>query len=382
MNDLDYLILGGGLHGGLTALALLERAPAARLALVERGARLGGNHTWCFHAGDVPADAAAWVDPLVAHRWGGYQVRFPRHTRELEAPYAAITSARFHDVVAARIAAAPNAALLLGVGAGDPSADRVRLDDGRTLSAGVVVDARGPRPDDAPADSGFQKFVGLELELERPHELARPVLMDACVDQVDGFRFFYVLPLGPRRLLVEDTYFSDSPALDRDRVRAEVLCYARRAGWNAAAILREEHGVLPMPWAGPGPEVDAGPLVAGFRGGWFHPATGYSLPVAVRLARSVAAADPAALFDGALHDLARDQRRQMAFAHRLNRMLFRWFAPEKRVGVFERFYRLPEPVIRRFYALQLTAGDRARFFVGRPPRGISWRAVLHLGAAR
>ena len=31
----------------------------------------------------------------------------------------------------------------------------------------------------------------------------------------------------------------------------------------------------------------AGPLVAGYQGGWFHPATGYSLPAAARLAALV-----------------------------------------------------------------------------------------------
>ena len=41
-----------------------------------------------------------------------------------------------------------------------------------------------------------------------------------------------------------------------------------------------------------------------------------------------------------------------------------------------RFYRLPEAVIRRFYALELTAMDRARILVGRPPRGMSLRAAL------
>jgi lycopene beta-cyclase len=59
--------------------------------------------------------------------------------------------------------------------------------------------------------------------------------------------------------------------------------------------------------------------------------------------------------------------------------LFRWFAPEHRYHVLERFYRLPEPTIRRFYALELTALDRARILVGRPPRGLSWRAALGAG---
>ena len=47
--------------------------------------------------------------------------------------------------------------------------------------------------------------------------------MDATVPQVDGYRFFYVLPLAPDRLLVEDTYFSDSTHLDVAQLRTEML---------------------------------------------------------------------------------------------------------------------------------------------------------------
>jgi lycopene beta-cyclase len=45
-------------------------------------------------------------------------------------------------------------------------------------------------------------------------------------------------------------------------------------------------------------------------------------------------------------------------------------------NVFERFYRMPETVIGRFYALALTRFDRARLLIGRPPRGFSLRSTL------
>ena len=57
-------------------------------------------------------------------------------------------------------------------------------------------------------------------------------------------------------------------------------------------------------------------------------------------------------------------------------MLFRWFAPADRYRVLERFYRMPEDTVRRFYSLELTAMDRARILFGRPPRGLSMRGML------
>ena len=369
--------MGGGLQNGLIALAALAAQPALRVVVLERGAALGGDHTWCFHADDVPAAAAAWFAPLVAHRWDGYDVAFPTRQRTLTSPYAAISSARFDAVVRAALAAAPNARLIFDAEVDEVAPGRVRYRVGgatHTLTATTVVDARGPQT--AAVDAGWQKFVGHELALDRPHGLARPMLMDATVAQDDGFRFFYVLPLGRDRLLIEDTRFSDGPALDRAALADAVTAYAAAHGWTGR-VVRTEHGCLPMPWAGDVVAPTPGLIVGGYQGGWFHPVTGYSLPIALRVAQAISDAlaaerDPAA----ALAPLVTAHRAQLGLAFRLTKMMFRWFAPPQRWGVLAHFYRLPEPTIRRFYALALTRGDRARLFVGRPPRGLSWRAVF------
>ena len=59
--------------------------------------------------------------------------------------------------------------------------------------------------------------------------------------------------------------------------------------------------------------------------------------------------------------------RERSFYRLLNRMLFHAAAPEARYRVFERFYTLPEPLIRRFYAGRTTLADKARILSGRPP---------------
>ena len=53
------------------------------------------------------------------------------------------------------------------------------------------------------------------------------------------------------------------------------------------------------------------PLVAGYRGGWFHPATGYSVPPALRLACHLSARPAGDVFDASLARLyARTERRR------------------------------------------------------------------------
>lgn len=366
----DYLLIGGGLQNALIAQALLTRSPEVRLCLVEKEQELGGNHLWCFHSADVSAEGRALVDPLVVRRWPGYRVRFPRLERRLASPYAAISSERLAQVVRGTFARHPSSRLVFGRGAHSVHERGARLSDGEEIRARVVIDARGPEAHPRAGVLGYQKFVGLELELEQPTTLDEPVVMDATVPQSDGFRFVYTLPFSATRVLVEDTYFSDDAALDRPALRARALAYARSAGFGNVRIVREESGILPLPARSSAPRSGS-PLVAGYAGGWFHPTTGYSLPVAVRLALHIAASTPETLFDARFDALVREHARQQRYAFLLNRLLFEAVPEGARRNVLERFYRLPEASIARFYALSTTALDRARIICGRPPRGLS-----------
>lgn len=378
MNDfVDFALVGGGLQNGLLALAIRHSRPDASIVMIERGAVIGGNHTWCFHAGDVDDNQAPWIAPLVTTRWTGYDVAFPAHSRRLDSAYACVTSEQLAERVTAALDR-PGSRLLLETSAVTVERERVvaKGRDGKTIeiAAKRVIDARGP--DAGPqATCGFQKFVGEEILLEKPHGLERPMLMDATVPQLDGFRFVYVLPLAPDRLLVEDTYFSDHAYLDVAELRVRIGNYIAAKGWTIKEYVREETGVLPLPWSYEMP-TPSWPLVAGYAGGWFHPVTGYSFPIAVRLAMLIAGHEADEFLTPALEGHARAHARQLKFALRLNHMLFHWFAPERRYHVLERFYRLPEPLVRRFYALTTTSMDRARILIGRPPRGLSLRGML------
>jgi lycopene beta-cyclase len=251
------------------------------------------------------------------------------------------------------------------------------LADGSVLSASTVIDARG-RPEPSTVDTpferaGYQKFVGLELQLAEPGPFAHPVVMDACVPQVDGYRFLYVLPFSPTRVLVEDTRFSDTPELDHESMRAAALAYADDHGLVIADVLRTEAGVLPMPYATRRSWPSGRPLVAGYAGGFLHPATGYSVPVALRLARLVVDSYPNGPTSEDWDAFVGRHRRQYRYAAFLNRLLFTAYPPSNRAHIFEWFYRLPSPLIERFYRMELTPADMARIVAGPPPRGFSPR---------
>ncbi|HSD67618.1 MAG TPA: lycopene beta-cyclase CrtY, partial [Vicinamibacteria bacterium] len=263
----------------------------------------------------------------------------------------------------------------------------VLLDDGTYLGARVVIDGRG-HLSRGHLDLGFQKFLGQVLALEGEHDLGRPILMDATVPQKEGFRFFYTLPLDGRRLLVEDTRYSDTPGLDSDEVRREIAAYAGAHGWRVRAVEGEEEGILPIVLSGDieafWDASDPGIPRSGMRAALFHPTTGYSLPEAVRLADAIAASPD--LSGPRLYALTRGRSREVwrrgRFFRLLNRMLFRATEPERRYRVLEHFYRLPEPLISRFYAGRLSCRDKVRILSGRPPVPVRRALVAGLASRR
>ncbi len=369
----DLAIVGGGLAGGLIALALVEARPELRLLVIDGGDVLGGNHIWSFFASDVAEADRALVMPLVDQTWDGYDIAFPDHRRTIATPYQSIRS---ESLDAAVRAALPPDAIRTGCAVAAVAPDAVTLADGARIAAHGVIDARGPG-DIATLDVGWQKFVGRELRLRGPHGLKRPMVMDATVEQIDGYRFVYLLPFGRERLFVEDTYYSDTPEIDVAACGSRIEDYVAARGWRLAEILREERGALPVLlggdfeayWRSSG----AGVAKAGTRAGLFHPTTGYSLPDAVRTARLVAQLDDlsGAALHRALHRQAARAWKSRGFYRLLDRMLFIAAKPEERWKVLERFYRLDAGLIERFYAARSTLFDKARVLVGKPPLPIS-----------
>jgi lycopene beta-cyclase len=363
----DHIILvGGGLANGLIAHRLAETRPQVRITLLERGATLGGNHTWSFHETDLSPEARASLAPFVVHRWPGQAVRFAGAHRHLATPYCSIASDRFHAVLMARL----GGAVRTGVAVSRLEPHRVVLEDGSSISGDVVVDGRG-FPRQHGLKLGYQKFYGLEIRTERPHGLAVPIIMDATVPQADGFRFVYTLPFAADRLLIEDTRYADGPALDTDELHAQLQAYARQQGYGIAEVIRAEHGILPVALGGDiaslFPEGDH-VVRAGLAAGLFHQTTGYSLPDAVALAELVATSPPrAAPLAARVRAHAAEAWRRRAFFRLLNRMLFQAARPDQRDRVFARFYTLGQPLIERFYADRLTLADKARILTGRPP---------------
>ncbi|AIR90892.1 lycopene cyclase [Pseudomonas cremoricolorata] len=378
LNDFDLILAGGGLANGLIAWRLRQVRPELRVLCLESAERLGGNHTWSFHDADLSQAQQRWLAPLVSQRWPSYQVHFPGLSRHLASGYASITSERFAQIIGNDLGQALRCnSRIVQL---DPHG--VQLDSGLRLSAAAVIDGRGAQPSRHMV-LGQQAFLGQELQLRQPHGLAAPIVMDARVAQGDGYRFVYVLPFSADTLLIEDTHYVEHSPPSSEQLREHIAQYLCQHGWQVQRLVREERGVLPITLAGDFPAWQAAhgnALQAGLRGNLFHCTTGYSLPEAVRLADWLADQthlDHAHLAP-AFVAYQRQRWQQQGFYRLLNRMLFLAGDAGQRWQVMQRFYRLPEPLIARFYAGRSTLGDRLRILTGKPPVpvGQALRAAL------
>ena len=347
-SNVDIAIAGGGLSGAFIACRLLEKRPDLNVVVLERGETLGGNHVWSFHQTDVSPETYKWLSPFIVHHWPRQTVRFPDYERSIETAYCSITSERLHEVMAPLL----DDDLMLGTEVVKIRPNAVHLVNDTVINAKAVIDARGEARSDH-LSLGFQKFVGQEIEFAQPHGVSAPVIMDAAIPQLDGYRFVYVLPFSERTALVEDTRYADGAQLDSNTIRKDIADYCRSRGWTQSHVIREEDGVLPIALAG---DIDAyldecasGVAVAGMRAALFHPLTGYSLPDAAALADLIASQSD--LSGSALAKLTRAHAsrvwRQRGFYRLLCRMLFTAAEPDERYKVLQRFLPAEKAVNRK-----------------------------------
>ncbi len=387
--ETDVAIVGGGLAGGLIALALHKAQPQWRIQLIEAGATLGGNHRWSWFDSDLSPAGEALLEPFRKVEWdSGYDVAFPKHRRTLKADYRSLASADFHSGLTREL---PTEAIRLNTHVASLDAEGVTLEDGERIAARSVIDCRNFTPSPHLL-GGWQIFMGRHIRLDEPHSVERPVIMDASVTQHApagnrcAYRFMYVLPLARDELFFEDTYYDETPVMDRDLLSRRIAGYASDMGFPDGEEIGREAGILPVITGG---NFKAylrsiripGVATAGARGGFTHPLTSYTVPIAVENALAIAERSDLSGQQLAAwcENRARAHWRKTAIYRALGRMLFKAAEPDRRVDIFQRFYRLPEELIERFYACRTSLPDQARILMGRPPVSIP-RAIRALAS--
>ncbi|HEY2206105.1 MAG TPA: lycopene cyclase family protein [Pseudonocardia sp.] len=335
---LDVLVVGAGPAGRAVAAACGERG--LRTEVLDPAPGRPWRATYGAWADELPPGLPAEV--VAATTATTRAVARTEH--RLDRRYAVLDVPALRRHLDDRLAAA------------DVAVRRGRGRPGALPPAGVVIDAGGPaQPLSSPRRAGGvwaeQTAVGLVL----PAEAAAPLLgedealfmdwrpadtADPAVGS-DWPTFLYAVPLGGGRVLLEETSLARRPGLDLDTLERRLR--TRLAG----------HGIRPP--GDPPREVVRFPLdlprhraagVVGFGASapLTHPATGYQLATALRLAGPLA--------DALAAGLGGPGGGQAAALHRAGRLL--WPAPARAVDLLRRrglesLLRLPPARLADFF---------------------------------
>jgi len=235
-----------------------------------------------------------------------------------------------------------------------PRGSTVRLADGRTLAATLVVDASGAPPSRGRVE---QTAAGVIV----PKEEATAVLGDGEALVMDWRQpphtgvewptFLYAVPLDDERVLLEETSLARRPGLPAAELRARLESRLAHHGIAPSAVEKAVEEQVRFP-------VDLNRstrLTFGAAAALVHPATGYSVATTLELAPLVAAAIADALPRGPR--AARAAAKQVIWSpaakvvHTMRRHGLRALLampPEQVPEFFDLFFRLPDE-LRRSY---------------------------------
>jgi lycopene beta-cyclase len=381
----DIVIAGGGLSGLSMAVALAQpRFSHLKILLVEPRTHYTRDRTWSFWADGAKAgphphqhlQRASWARWRVAHR-GQEAVCSGQHS------YCSIDADAFYDDALATVRAAAHIELRLGAGVVHISPDwpcQVVLDDGQRVHTSLVFDARATSSGKPPALA--QHFAGWEIEAESDVFTTDTLDLMDFVPASDGLHFFYVLPYGPRRALVEATWVS-APGLHHDYAAQLERYVEKRFGALRYRRVYEEQGSLGLDPVAALP--NSGPrLKIGRAAGTLRPSTGFAFRETV--------ADCARLAQQIAHcrfPISSDRGRRPLTAFRrsaVDRFMDAWFmrvlasdwrtAPDIFMALFSK---TPSDCLVRFLSGQASWADRAAVAASLPKRRFAlglWQSFI------
>ena len=292
--ETEILILGGGCAGLSLALRLAAHGQdCPRTAVIESRSHYINDRTWCFWD-----DGSAHFRHLVQHRWpkvllahAGRQITVDCHS----IPYAMIPAETFYAHATAALAETTRVDLsmddpVLAEPRKEGALWRVETRQGSRL-AKHLIDTRPHRPPARGAAVLWQSFSGQEIECDAARfDPGLAHLMDFSPSGNGRITFLYLLPFSPHRALVEATAFATDPLGPEDFTEELAAFIDQQVGGSKHAVLRSEHGALPMGQAAIPSNSDVSHVRAGVVAGGARPASGFAFQRIQRWAHACAGA--------------------------------------------------------------------------------------------
>jgi len=195
MKEFDYIIIGGGCAGLSLAyeLEVHNKLKDKTLAIIEPRPEYRKDKTWCF-----------WkttdhnFEDCVKKSWNNFSINIPNKTKFLECdklPYQSIDSGLFYEKINFILKQNQNISFYKDI-------SEISLNNSFIFNSVPSIASVGKKL--------WQHFKGVEIETTKnvfDDEIIN--LMDFDCQQLDSVHFFYTLPYGGKKALVETTWLSD-----------------------------------------------------------------------------------------------------------------------------------------------------------------------------
>lgn len=276
----DYVIVGGGLSGLLTAYRMSQH-PAFKestILILEPQSKTGNDRTWCYWE----SGQGEW-DELLTRQWTQARVQHHEEVCRVDLSdytYKMLRSEVFYGFIHDRLTHCPNIHRQVAkVQHLHETANGVLVEwgAGKTTAGHVLTSVMGLHQ--APVKTSdrllHQHFGGWFIQTkDDAFDPEVAVLMDFSVPQQDGVCFMYLLPTSKRDALAEFTVFGPRPwtAEQYDQLIREYLSHRVKD----YTIVEKELGSIPMTVYPFERNNTARITHIGSAGGWTRPSTGYT----------------------------------------------------------------------------------------------------------
>ena len=260
MKEYDFVIIGGGCAGLSLAyeLEIHKKLKDKTLAIIEPRNEYKRDKTWSFWKVDQHN-----FDDCIKHKWNEFSIKTNSDSKIIKCgqfPYESIDSGLFYNKINTRLKKNKNIKFFKNI---------KEVDFRKSFLFNSLPTLRED------IDSNiWQHFHGIEIETKEDYFNENIVnLMDFDCEQRNSVHFFYILPFGKNKAMIETTWLSKRNDSLKD-YEAQIKTYLNNLGIKDYKVNYREEGAIPLFY--PVNKKENNKINIGTAGGMTRLSTGYT----------------------------------------------------------------------------------------------------------
>ncbi len=260
MKEYDFVIIGGGCAGLSLAyeLEIHKKLKDKTLAIIEPRNEYKRDKTWSFWKVDQHN-----FDDCIKHKWNEFSIKTNSDSKIIKCgqfPYESIDSGLFYNKINTRLKKNKNIKFFKNIKEVD---FRKSFLFNSLPTLGEDIDS-----------NIWQHFHGIEIETKEDYFNENIVnLMDFNCEQRNSVHFFYILPFGKNKAMIETTWLSKRNDSLKD-YEAQIKTYLNNLGIKDYKVNYREEGAIPLFY--PVNKKENNKINIGTAGGMTRLSTGYT----------------------------------------------------------------------------------------------------------